>query len=260
MEEKLDNNQWVQELLAQLQQNDKPSDWIEQQRLNGNLALYFPELASCYGVSQNKYHLYDIYYHLLYTTDHTEKRLDLRLAGLFHDIGKLRTKKENGPATVFYNHEIISTEIAFRILKNWKLKRPLIQKVCLLVRNHMFHYLEQWKDSAVRRLLKKIGPDNLQDLFMLRVADREGNGTRKGEPLILNDFRTRIQAIIAEENRFKIKDLEIGGDELIALGQTPGPKMGILLQHLFELVMDKTLPNEKDALQTAALNYIQKNR
>lgn len=248
--------QWVTQFLHILEKEAKPSDWIEQERLNGRLSQFFPELLSCFGVIQNQYHKYDVYYHLLYTCDAAPPNLIIRLAALFHDIGKPQTRKQQENTTVFYNHELVSTEIAYRVLKRWEIERKMIRKITLLVRYHMFHYLDHWSDSAVRRLLRKVGEENLEDLFLLRIADRNGNGLRSGEPLKVKDFRERIAALIAEEKKFKIKDLALSGKDLLSLGIPEGKKIGEILKHLFCLVESKKIENNKEILLEEAKKFL----
>jgi len=255
MEEKL--KKWVNEFLEQIKTSEKPSIWLEQQRENGNLKEFFPELLLCYQVEQNQYHKYDVYYHLLYSCDSAAKREAVKLAALFHDIGKARTKKNVNGEWVFYNHEIISTEIAFQVFKRWGLPRFLVKKTTLLIRNHMFHYQENWTDSAVRRVMRKVGRENMEDLFLLRVADREGNGFRRGEPLKVKDFKARIEKILVEEKRFKILDLEIKGNDIIEMGLKEGPVVGKVLKQLFQMVKDNKLDNQIDELKREAEKIIQ---
>jgi poly(A) polymerase/tRNA nucleotidyltransferase (CCA-adding enzyme) len=241
--------EWVSQLLDILKTHDQPSLWLEEQRANGNLKKYFPELEACYGVKQNQYHKYDVYHHLIYSCDAAVKRLDIRLAALMHDIGKPVCKKKIQDGDwVFYNHEIVSTDIAYQTLKRWDVEWPLVRKVTLLIRYHMFHYQDEWSDSAVRRLIRKVGEDNLEDLFLLRVADREGNGYRSGEPAKITDLRGHIKKILDEEKRFKVTDLKISGKDLMALGMKPGPQMGELLKTLFEKVDAGEIPNEREVL------------
>lgn len=252
MEEILNEKQWAELLLKELSENPKPSDWIEAERESGRLERFFPELFACFGMEQNRFHRYDVYHHLIYACDAAPLKISIRLSALFHDIGKAVTRKGSGQEFTFYNHEIRGTEIAYRVLNRWGLPSGLVKKVTLLVRYHMFHYQDQWTDSAVRRILKKIGRENLEDLFMLRVADREGNGFRSGEPLKVKDFRGRIDELLKEEARFKITDLKIGGNELMNLGVEPGPRMGLILKNLFERVVRGELNNEAPGLMEEA--------
>lgn len=244
----MDEKDWVQELFTILKKSDKPSDWLKAEKEKGYINQFLPELSACEGIEQNKYHKYDVYHHLIYSCDAAEKRLEIRLAALLHDIGKPFCKKGDGEGSSFYNHEIIGTDIAYKILKRWHAPGWLVRKVTLLVRHHMFHYRDNWTDSAVRRIMRKVGRENMEDLFLVRVADREGNGFRKGEPLKLKDFRERIARIVEEEKRFKVKDLKIAGQDLLDLGMKPGPAMGKLLKELCVDVVAGNLENEREPL------------
>ncbi len=250
------NKEWGEALLSVLLEKDKPSIWIEEQRKNGNLKEFFPELLNCYAITQNKFHKYDVYHHLLYSCDAAIKKIHIRLSALFHDIGKAKTQRQKGNESTFYNHEIVGAEIVYQILNRWEVDIKLIKKVVLLVRHHMFHYIDEWRDKAVRRILKKVGFENMENLFLLRVADREGNGFRQGEPMKLKDFRERIGKVLEEENRFKIKDLNISGNDIIKMGIEPGPFIGEVLKYLYSLVIDKRLENEESVLIKEAKEFI----
>ena len=250
--------EWVSILLNVLINQDSPSFWIEQERENGNLGFFFPELYECFGVKQNSFHKYDLYYHLLYSCDHAVKKLNVRLAALMHDIGKVETKSfmENDNDYVFYKHELVGAKKAYKIMKKWDLDDNLIKNVVRLIRFHMFHYKEYWTDSAVRRFINKVGIDNIEDLFYLRVSDREGNGFRRGEPQKLKLFRNRIFSVIEEEKKFKIKDLDISGNDIMSLGISEGPMVGEVLKYLYEKVINGDVQNNKDKLIILAESFI----
>lgn len=250
-------HQWIQELIEVLKTWDTLSQWIEKEREKGRLKKHLPELEACIGVEQNRFHRYDVYHHLLYSCDAAVKKLDIRLAALFHDIGKPLCRFKSGEDWAFYNHEIASTKIAYHVFQRWGLDQNLIKKVTLLIRYHMFHYRDEWSDSAVRRIIRKVGMENLEDLFLLRVADREGNGFRQGEPSKLQDFRHHIRRVQEEAARFKITDLKIGGEDLKELGMTPGPAMGKILKSLAEKVSTGKIENEKYFLREEARNLME---
>jgi len=177
-----------------------------------------------------------------------------------YDIRKVETKlfSENENDFVFYKHEIIGSNKAYNIMKRWNLPISLIKNVVKLIRFHMFHYKEYWTDSAVRRFIKRIGKDNIEDLFSLRIADREGNGFRSGEPEKIKLFRKRILNIIEEEKKFKIKDLEISGYDIIQLGVKEGPLVGEILRYLYNSVVSNKIENNKDVLIDSAKFFIEK--
>jgi len=203
----------VRDEIMKLMVSDKPSVGIEYMRMSGLLALALPELADTYGVKQNKYHKYDVYYHNLYSCDAApQTRPLIRLAALLHDIGKLpcRATGADGDYT-FYNHEIVGFRMTNRIMKRMKFSNDEIQEVGNLVVNHMFHYTDEWTDGAVRRFIRKVGVENIADLLLLREADRVGNGSRSGLAEPVYKLRRRIDEIIEKENAMSIKDLSDKG-------------------------------------------------
>ncbi|PKL15080.1 MAG: hypothetical protein CVV50_01270 [Spirochaetae bacterium HGW-Spirochaetae-6] len=250
--------EWAVAFLENVPTLPTPSLWLEQERIAGRLFSFLPELGKCYGVEQNQYHKYDVYYHLLHSCDAAPARLELRLAALFHDIGKPREKKIIQGKTVFYNHELTSTSLAYEILTRLGLPESPKKKITLLIRHHMFHYRENWSDSAIRRILKKVGSENLEDLFLLRIADRVGNGTRQGESEKVKELKKHIQRVIQAENSFKIKDLDIDGRDILALGVAPGPEIGKVLRYLFEQAQGENISNERAPLHECARNFIEK--
>src|SRR5581483_134831 len=97
---------------------DKAADGIELLRQLGLLKYIVPELEENYGVGQNKHHIYDCYQHALKALEYTAKKgfsLHVRLAALFHDIGKPRVKVGEGINSTFYNHEVVGAKMAFQI-------------------------------------------------------------------------------------------------------------------------------------------------
>jgi poly(A) polymerase/tRNA nucleotidyltransferase (CCA-adding enzyme) len=228
-----------------------PSIGFEYMRKSGLLKLWFSELDNCYGIDQNKFHSYNIYYHSLYSCDSApaDKPL-IRLAALLHDIGKVNTKRigDNGDYT-FYNHEIIGARIVSKMMKRLKFSNTEIETVNNLIINHMFHYTDDWSDGAVRRFMRKVGVENVPDLFLLREADRQGNGSRNGLPGPIIKLQVRIDKIIESENAITVKDLKINGYTLMnRFGLKPGPIIGKILHELLEIVLDLPEMNEENIL------------
>ena len=231
----------VRDEIMKLLETPIPSVGFEYMRKSGLLALSLPELDSCYKVEQNRFHAHDIYYHSLYSCDAAPKeRPIIRLAALLHDIGKVSTKRgsEEGDCT-FYNHEVIGARMGRRIMKRLKFSNSDVEMVNNLVINHMFHYTDDWSDGAVRRFMRKVGVENIPDLFMLREADRIGNGTRIGLPEPVKKLQERIDRVIEAENAITVRDLNINGNIIMEhFGLGPGPIIGRILHELLELVLD----------------------
>ena len=241
----------VRDELMKLLETEKPSIGLEMMRKSGIMQLFIPELAESYGVGQNKYHTYDIYYHSVYSCDAASKDQPvIRLSALLHDIGKVAVRelgKDND--YTFYNHEVVGAKITRKILKRLKFSNDEISTVNNLVHNHMFHYTDEWTDGAVRRFMRKVGVDNLEDLFSLRLADRKGNGSREGMPKPIIKLQKRIEKIIEEENAITVRDLEINGNIIMkTFDLKSGPQIGKILNDLLEIVLDNPEMNSEETL------------
>ena len=208
-----------------------------------------PELTPCVGFDQQNYHhLYDVFTHTAKAVETVPGELPLRWAALLHDIGKpgCFTLDAQGVGH-FYGHEKVSAEMASAILRRLKAPTALRQRVVFLIEKHMAP-LEPDK-KYLRRRLSRWGMDAVRQLLALQRADRIATGTDVDDPRF-----ARIEAILAQieaENAcLTLKDLAIGGRELMALGYS-GPAIGQTLNRLLELVIDEQVENEKDALLQA---------
>ena len=229
----------------------RPSRGFEVLRNSKLLPILLPELQATVAVPQNRYHAYDVYFHTLYTVDSApaEKPV-VRLAALFHDVGKplTRVERENGDAT-FYNHQFESARLAEEAMTRLRFSREMTERVAHLVRHHMFDYRQEWTDAAVRRFVQKVGVENIADLFDLRIADNIGNGTKTGFPHYLEEFRARIEGVLAARQALTLGDLKVGGEDVMReLGLPPGPRVGEVLGWLLEQVVEEPSLNERGRL------------
>ena len=238
------------EFMKMLATAPKPSYGLDLMRDTGLLEIFFPELLEGYAVTQNEFHAYDVYTHSLYSCDAApaEKPL-VRLAALLHDVGKPRTRVVRDGRVTFYNHQAVSRRMARHILDRFRFSKKERDHVLHLIYYHMFGYTPSWTDAAVRRLIRKVGRDNIADLFDLRIADWFGNGTNYGFPAYLRALERRINAAIAREEAFTEKDLAVDGHDVMAeLGLSPGPKVGEVLSYLLERVLEDQSLNERERL------------
>jgi len=223
---------------------------IELLRQTGLLKEILPELDRCYGVEQNKHHKYDVYTHSLKSLDYAIKKnypLYLRLAVLFHDIAKPLTKQGKGPECTFYGHEILGAKIVKRILQRLRYSNEIVQKVTHLVRHHMFYLeIDKVTPAAIRRFVRRVGQENLDDLFKLRHADRIGSGVPKAEPYRLRYLKYLIEKTHLEPITPKM--LKITGHDLLSLGIPQGPKIGWILKALLEETIDDPTKNNREYL------------
>ncbi|MDR0383358.1 MAG: CCA tRNA nucleotidyltransferase [Spirochaetaceae bacterium] len=223
----------------------------------GLLKLALPELERCRGVEQNGYHSFDVLAHSLLACDYAARngyKQTVRLAALFHDIGKPAAARLDGEgALTFYNHEAISEEITRAIMKRLRYPNAVIDETALLVREHMLNYTDAWSASAVRRFVRRVGEENLNALFDLRRADSFGTRGAEPPPNLSLDFRDRVSDALAESRALSLKDLAVDGKDLMEAGIPSGKLMGIVLRRLLEAVIDDPALNTKEKLLETAM-------
>jgi len=231
--------------------SERAAEGIELMRKLGLLKYIIPELEEGVGVTQNKHHIYTCYEHCLKSLEYAAKKgfsIHVRLAALFHDIGKPRTKRGEGPNATFYNHEVVGAKMTEKILRRLKFPLKDIEKIVKLVRYHLFYYNPgEVKESAVRRLLRNVGKENIEELLQLRMADRIGSGVKKAEPYKLRHLRYMIEKV--SRDPISPKMLKVNGNdvmEILKIG--PGPKVGWILKILLEKVIENPKLNEKEIL------------
>jgi putative nucleotidyltransferase with HDIG domain len=224
----------------------------------GLLEEVLPELAACRGVEQKGDHEYDVLDHSLYSCDGAQPdNLTVRLAALFHDIGKPASKRriETGEV-VFHGHDEISAKLTRDILRRLKYSKAIENSVVHLIRQHMFAYDPSWTDSAVRRFLRRIGVEHVSNLFALRIAD--GYGVRRTQPsgLSVKELSRRIEDVLEKDQAIHVKDLAVSGHDLEREAGIPkGPEMGLVLDFLLETVIDDPGQNEHVKLIKLARNF-----
>ena len=230
----------------------------------GLLKQFIPEIEKSIGVSQNKHNIYTVWEHLWRSLDYASQKnysLEVRLASLFHDLGKPITKEGEGKNATFYNHEIVGAKITRQILTRLKFSSEQINKIVLLVRYHGFVYdPEITTDAAIRRLLVKVGALNIKELAQLREADRIGSGCPKALPFRLRHFLFKVDKIMQqlEGKEPSLKMLKINGHDIMKLThQEPGPKIGMILNVLLEEVLDEPQKNKKKLLEQRVLDLNQ---
>ncbi len=211
-----------------------------------------PQLQPAVDFDQRTpHHRYDIYTHTAYAVEAVPPTLPLRFAALLHDIGKPSTFSvdENGTGH-FYSHAAVSAEMANEILQQLRAPNQLRQQVVTLIEQHMNPLTPD--EKLLRRRLSRYGEETVQQLLQLQKADRFATG--KGEDSETEDAIKLLNKLLREEAPVTVRNLAINGNDLAQLGFAPGPEMGKVLNALLEMVLDKKLPNEKEALLTAAKN------
>lgn len=245
---------FLRETFQSLVLGQKPSEGFLALRDSGALSWMIPELAQGLGLSQNEYHVHDIFFHSIFACDASQPDLALRLAGLLHDIGKSKTRRmgADGQPT-FHNHEVVGARQTIRILTRLGFDEELITRVTFLVRHHMFHYTPEWTDQAVRKFMRRVNPEQMRDLIELRIADRKASGKRASVPRPVYDFLSHMERIRKEDMRMKVRDLAIDGHRLMQMGLEPGPHMGVILNRLLEMVTSGDVENNAQSLEEQAV-------
>ena len=213
------------------------------------------------GILQKGMHAYDVYTHLLVSCDFAERNLVIRLAALFHDIGKPDVLDKNDfSEPTFYNHEKVSSGHAHNILSRLKFPKNIEFHVCHLIEHHMFSYSSDWTDSAIRRFISRVGKEYLDDLLLLRSADSSGITGKRHHCPYLDEMKQRISYALTEKSAVSLKDLDIDGNILAEEGGIPkGPEMGYILNYLLETVLDDPALNKRDKLLLIAKKYYNKH-
>ena len=242
----------IRDELFKILGSTNPYKGIMKLRAAGILQIILPELEKCFGIVQEgpKHdRVYDIGEHSMLTLKHTPSSDPLtRFAALLHDIGKPDTVKTTKDGNVtFYQHDVAGGEIIRKIAKRFNLSKKQTDKLYRLVRWHMFTVSEHQTDSAIRRFIKNVGVENIEDMMALRVGDRLGGGTQTETSWRMEKFRERIKQVLKKP--FSISDLKVNGHDVMeVLGIKSGPKIGKILQKLFEEVLEDSSKNNSEYL------------
>ncbi len=243
----------IHDELVKIMQTPAPSIAIDLMRQTGILKIFIPELLEGIKIRQPKpFHCFDVYWHSLKSCDFApiENPL-LRLTALLHDIAK----PECCVGLTFYNHEVRGEVKAKKILRRLKFSNADIKKISHLIRQHMFLYTKDWSDAALRRFVRRVGEENLKDIFLLRQADVKAMA-KCGTTEYLPKMKKRIQKILQAQNALSLKDLAVNGHDIIQkLKIKPGPKIGEILRALLEKVLDNPQLNQKETLLKLAKEH-----
>jgi tRNA nucleotidyltransferase (CCA-adding enzyme) len=222
---------------------------------SGILEEILPEVYKMFGVEQKspgRHHIYDVGTHCLMALKFCKSNDPIvKFATLIHDIGKPQTMKKLETGTItFYNHEVVGEIIARRIADRLRFSKHEAEKLLKLVRWHQFTVNEFQTDSALRRFIKNVGIENLEDIIILRTADRLGSGSKETS-WRTEEFKKRLLEV--QKQPFSIKDLKINGSDVMKeLNLKPSKKVGEILEKLFQEVVEKKIENKK----TSLLNHL----
>ena len=243
----------------------------------GLLKYIIPELEEGIHCEQGGAHKFDVFEHLVQALGHAADKnwsFVIRMSALMHDIGKPKTRRIAGPVDnftgprfssaqiggprpdhaksssrpairpyTFYGHEVVGARMAKKIMERMKFSRDEINMVESLVRNHMFFSdTEQITLSAVRRIIVKVGKDNIWTLMNVRECDRVGMA-KKEAPYRLRKYHAMIEECLRDP--ISVSQLKIDGNFLMKdMQMKPGPRMGWILNALLEEVLENPEKNE----------------
>jgi putative nucleotidyltransferase with HDIG domain len=224
----------------------------------GILERALPELDAQRGIAQDKIPGHDLWMHCLTALD-AAAAIDpdnptLRLAALLHDIGKPTTYADGH----FVGHDTEGAKLADTMLTRLAFPRRDIDRTTSLIREHMFNYESRWSAAAVRRFVRRIGRDRVDELLKLRAADNVGSGLPPNAGK-LDELRRRIDDEMRGNPPLSLADLAVHGDDLLAaLDVRPSPLVGRLLDHLMNLVVSDPNQNRRDVLLAHATDWLAK--
>ncbi|HWB34308.1 MAG TPA: CCA tRNA nucleotidyltransferase [Candidatus Paceibacterota bacterium] len=242
----------VRDEFIRILNSDKPMKALVLAQSIGVLRYIAPELEEGIGIEQNQAHSYDVFEHNLRALQHAADKgwsLDVRLAALFHDIGKPKSRRwspEKGDWT-FHGHEVVGARMTKKALENLHFPRELIDKTEKLVRWHMFFSdPDKVTLSAVRRIINNVSRENIEDLVELRICDRIGTGRPKEQPFRLRKYHSMIEQALRDP--ISVGMLAVDGKSVMEAGEKPGPRIGWMLHALLEEVLDDPARNTKEYL------------
>lgn len=239
--------------LLRILASKSPYEGIMLLKETGLLEEILPELMEGIGVSQERpgrHHKTDVFTHNVMALKFcTSEDPLVRFATLIHDVGKPKVAATDQKGfVIFHNHEIKGSSIAKDICDRLHFSKKDKDKIVNLVRWHMFTVDENITDAAVRRFIRRVGVENVADMMDLRVGDRLGGGTQTAESWRLKLFKKRVEKEL-QPAPFSINDLAIDGNDIMkTLNIKPGPKVGEILQKLFEEVDEDLSKNTKEYL------------
>lgn len=239
----------IREELFRLIDSPFPRLGIKTMEETGLLEIILPELYSCKAIEGEGYHKENLLEHQILALEEALRLhapLSVKISALLHDIGKVKAERRIGDKSTYYSHEIIGSEMASNIMTRLKSSNKDRDEVALLIREHMVQYTSSWSDGAVRRLIVRVGKDNLDNLFLLRECDRKAT---LALPDSFNDdeLKARVAKELSSSPALTLKDLKVNGKD-ISLLTGNGPLTGKVLKALLDMVIEEPGLNEREIL------------
>ncbi len=221
----------------------------------GLLEFIAPDLTRGIGIEQNQAHSYDVFGHLMRSLQHAADKgwdFDIRLAAVFHDVSKPETRHWSPEKNdwTFHGHEVVGSRVTKKALGELRFPRETIEKVTKLVRWHMFFSdPDQITLSAVRRMIRNVGEENIWDLLNLRICDRIGTGRPKEQPFRFRKYRAMVEEALRDP--ISVTMLKTDGNHIMEkFHMKPGARIGWALNALLEEVLEDPERNTEEYLDT----------
>ncbi|MCR5754784.1 MAG: CCA tRNA nucleotidyltransferase [Acetatifactor sp.] len=197
------------------------------------------------------HHMYTVGEHTIHAVCGIAPRKELRLAMLFHDIGKPETLKvdEEG-ITHFHNHAVVGEEMTKKVLRRLRFDNDTIYMVSRLVRFHDYGNRVKPDARIVRRAINRVGEDIFPMIFPVRQADilAQSEYKREEKLKLLEEWREIYEQIVAQGQCVSLKTLAVTGKDLIDAGMKPGKELGDTLSKLLDMVLDHPEYNTREIL------------
>ncbi len=243
----------IRDELVRILASSQPMQALVLAQQLGILTYMAPDLTHGIGVEQNQAHSYDVFGHLMRALQHAADKewdFDIRLAALFHDVSKPETRRwsDEKKDWTFHGHEVVGARVTRKALEDLRFSRETIDKVSKLVRWHMFFSdPEQITLSAVRRMIRNVGEENIWDLLNLRICDRIGTGRPKEQPFRFRKYKAMVEEALRDP--ISVGMLKTDGTRIMEVFKiAPGPRIGYVLHALLEDVLEDPKKNTEEYL------------
>ncbi|HHU63503.1 MAG TPA: HD domain-containing protein [Clostridiales bacterium] len=226
-------------------------------RDTGLLKLILPEVHALQSPQNFTCPGYDIFMHTVNTTQYTDNQLALKLAALFHDIGKPHCSTVDGSGMRhFDDHAQVSARMAGGILKRLKYDNGTAKRVIAVIK---FHDIECTDDSKrIKKLLRLMGREIFVDVIKLKRAGILSQDTKYRRRRLekLEHMIEAYENIIKKDECFSLRQLAVDGNDLLTLGFKQGRRIGQVLNKLLDAVIEDNGLNKRDILMRMAREYL----
>lgn len=225
----------------------------------GVISKIIPEWEYTIGFDQqSKGHNLTVDEHIIKAMECVQEDLITRLALFFHDVGKPQSFSiDTNGKSHFYNHEIVSRDLSYKIMNRMKYDKKTIHRVCNLVYTHFF-YRSQVNMYFVKKLLNTLGEEDIFRFYKIVEADKIAHKPPYDFTSI-DKMKIFHYKIIKENIPYKKKDLNINGDDLKNIFNIQGKYIGEILDILYDFILNCPEQNKKEILLKEAHKILEHN-